>query len=157
MIFNPALLVLEDGRSFLGQSFGAEGETFGDVVISTGLTDYQETLTNPSNAHKVVIATVPHTGNTGWESTAPIRIVVAGYVVRDPSPRPSSFRPLPSLGEYMNAQNIVGISDIDTRALTRHLRDHGPMKLGISTLDLDPISMAAKVRAFSTMNGDNNA
>ncbi|MDR0487945.1 MAG: glutamine-hydrolyzing carbamoyl-phosphate synthase small subunit [Propionibacteriaceae bacterium] len=155
----PALLVLEDGRSFLGQSFGAQGETFGEAVFSTGMSGYQETLTDPSYCRQVVVATAPHIGNTGWndEDDESTRIWVAGYVVRDPSPRPSSWRAKRSLVEEMETQGIVGICDIDTRALTRHLRERGAMKVGISTLDLDPSSLLEKVRAIPAMTGSDIA
>ena len=150
-----ALLVLEDGRSFLGQSFGARGETFGEAVFSTGMSGYQEPLTDPSYCRQVVIATAPHIGNTGWndEDDESSRIWVAGYVVRDPSPRPSSWRATRSLVEEMEAQGIVGICGIDTRALTRHLRERGAMKVGISTIDLDRNSLVEKVRVIPDMAG----
>ena len=155
----PALLVLEDGRSFFGQSFGAEGETFGEAVFATGMSGYQETLTDPSYCRQVVVATAPHIGNTGWndEDDESSRIWVAGYVVRDPSPRPSSWRAQRSLDDELTAQGIVGICGIDTRALTRHLREAGSMRVGISTTDLDPVSLAAKVRAIPLMAGSDLA
>ncbi|MDR2975390.1 MAG: glutamine-hydrolyzing carbamoyl-phosphate synthase small subunit [Propionibacteriaceae bacterium] len=150
-----AIVVLEDGTTFTGHSFGAEGETFGEAVFSTGMSGYQETLTDPSYDRQVVIATAPHIGNTGWndEDDESSRIWVAGYIVRDPSPRPSSWRAKRSLDDALTAQGIVGISGIDTRALTRHLRDHGAMRVGISTIDLDPGSLLAKVRATPKMTG----
>ena len=119
----PALLVLEDGRSFVGRSFGAEGETFGELVFSTGMSGYQETLTDPSYRGQVVLATAPHIGNTGWndEDDESGQIQVAGYVVRDPAPRPSNWRSRRSLDAELAAQGVVGICDIDTRALTRHI------------------------------------
>ena len=155
----PALLVLEDGRSFVGQSFGAEGETFGEAVFATGMSGYQETLTDPSYCRQVVVATAPHIGNTGWndEDDESSRIWVSGYVVRDPSPAPSSWRAKRSLADELVAQGIVGISGIDTRALTRHLREAGSMRVGISTTDLDPVSLAAKVRAIPPMAGSDLA
>ena len=155
----PALLVLEDGRSFAGQSFGAEGETFGEAVFATGMSGYQETLTDPSYCRQVVVATAPHIGNTGWndEDDESSRIWVAGYVVRDPSPAPSSWRAKRSLPDELTAQGIVGISGIDTRALTRHLREAGSMRVGISTTDLDPVSLAAKVRQIPPMAGSDLA
>ena len=155
----PALLVLEDGRSFAGQSFGAEGETFGEAVFATGMSGYQETLTDPSYCRQVVVATAPHIGNTGWndEDDESSRIWVAGYVVRDPSPAPSSWRAKRSLPDELTAQGIVGICGIDTRALTRHLREAGSMRVGISTTDLDPVSLAAKVRQIPRMAGSDLA
>ncbi|MBB1484704.1 glutamine-hydrolyzing carbamoyl-phosphate synthase small subunit [Tessaracoccus sp. MC1865] len=131
----PALLVLEDGRVFRGRSFGANGETFGELVFSTGMSGYQETLTDPSYRGQVVLATAPHIGNTGWndEDGESGRIWVAGYIVRDPAPRPSNWRSARSLDDELREQGIVGICDIDTRALTRHIRDRGAMRVGIST------------------------
>ena len=123
----PALLVLEDGRVFRGSSFGAVGETLGEAVFSTGMTGYQETITDPSYHRQVVVMTAPHVGNTGWndEDDESSRIWVAGFVVRDPAIRPSSWRSSRSLEEELSAQGVVGISGIDTRALTRHLRERG--------------------------------
>src|SRR5687767_4582633 len=128
-----ALLVLEDGRSFRGQSFGAQGETFGEAVFSTGMTGYQETLTDPSYHRQVVVMTAPHIGNTGVNDEDPEsgRIWVAGYVVRDPALRPSSWRSRRSLEDELTTQGVVGICDLDTRALTRHLRERGAMRVGI--------------------------
>ncbi len=129
----PALLVLEDGRVFRGRSFGAVGETLGEAVFSTGMTGYQETITDPSYHRQVVVMTAPHVGNTGWndEDDESSRIWVAGFVVRDPAIRPSSWRSRRSLEEELSAQGVVGISGIDTRALTRHLRERGSMRVGI--------------------------
>ncbi|HSN44236.1 MAG TPA: glutamine-hydrolyzing carbamoyl-phosphate synthase small subunit [Propionibacteriaceae bacterium] len=152
---SPALLVLEDGRAFRGQTFGAPGETLGEAVFSTGMSGYQETLTDPSYHRQVVIATAPHIGNTGWndEDDESGRIWVAGYVVRDPSRVHSNWRALRSLDDELKAQGIVGICGIDTRALTRHLRDRGAMRVGISTMDLDADSLLAKVLASPSMEG----
>lgn len=129
----PAVLVLEDGRRFTGQAYGAVGETVGEAVFSTGMTGYQETLTDPSYHRQVVVMTAPHVGNTGWndEDDESGRIWVSGYVVRDPSVRPSSWRSRRSLEDELAAQGVVGISGIDTRALTRHLRERGAMRVGI--------------------------
>ncbi len=151
----PAILVMEDGRTFSGRSFGAEGETFGEAVFATGMSGYQETLTDPSYDRQVVVATAPHIGNTGWndEDDESARIWVAGYVVRDPSPRPSSWRSKRSLGDELESQGVVGIAGVDTRAVTRHLRERGAMRAGISTIDLDPSSLLAKVRAVPPMTG----
>ncbi len=153
----PAILVLEDGRSFRGRSFGAPGETFGEAVFSTGMSGYQETLTDPSYHRQVVVATAPHIGNTGWndEDDESQRIWVAGYVVRDPARIASSWRSRRSLDEELRAQGVVGISDVDTRALTRHLRDRGAMRVGISTTTLDPEELLAKVRTSPEMAGAN--
>jgi carbamoyl-phosphate synthase small subunit len=130
-----AILVLEDGRAFAGDSYGAAGETFGEAVFATGMTGYQETLTDPSYHRQVVVQTAPHIGNTGVNDEDPEsrRIWAAGYVVRDPARRPSSWRAQRSLDDELRAYGVVGISGIDTRALTRHLRARGAMRCGIST------------------------
>ncbi|MFF3939674.1 glutamine-hydrolyzing carbamoyl-phosphate synthase small subunit [Streptomyces phaeofaciens] len=129
----PAVLVLEDGRVFRGRAYGAVGETFGEAVFSTGMTGYQETLTDPSYDRQIVVATAPQIGNTGWndEDDESGRIWVSGYVVRDPARVPSNWRAKRSLDDELVAQNVVGISGIDTRALTRHLRERGSMRAGI--------------------------
>jgi carbamoyl-phosphate synthase small subunit len=128
-----AVLVLEDGRTFRGEAFGAIGQTVGEAVFTTGMTGYQETLTDPSYHRQVVVQTAPHIGNTGVndEDGESARIWVAGYVLRDPSPRPSSWRSRGSLEDDLAAQRVVGISGVDTRALTRHLRDRGAMRVGV--------------------------
>jgi carbamoyl-phosphate synthase small subunit len=132
---SDALLVLEDGRVFPGQSYGASGRCVGEVVFSTAMTGYQETLTDPSYHRQIVVQTAPHIGNTGIndEDGESGRIWVGGYVVRDPSPRPSSWRSRRGLAEELVAQGVVGISGVDTRALTRHLRERGAMRAGIFT------------------------
>ncbi|MFD0258428.1 glutamine-hydrolyzing carbamoyl-phosphate synthase small subunit [Kitasatospora indigofera] len=129
----PAVLVLEDGRSFHGQAYGAVGETFGEAVFNTGMSGYQETLTDPSYHRQVVVMTAPQIGNTGWndEDDESRRIWVAGFVVRDPARTPSNWRSLRPLDEELTTQGVVGISGIDTRALTRHLRERGAMRVGI--------------------------
>ena len=129
----PAVLVLEDGRTFHGEAYGAVGTTVGEAVFSTGMTGYQETLTDPSYHRQVVVMTAPHIGNTGINDEDPEsgRIWVAGYVVRDPARRPSNWRANRSLDEELERQGIVGISGVDTRALTRHLRERGAMRVGI--------------------------
>ncbi|MET9617040.1 glutamine-hydrolyzing carbamoyl-phosphate synthase small subunit [Kitasatospora indigofera] len=129
----PAVLVLEDGRSFHGQAYGAVGETFGEAVFNTGMSGYQETLTDPSYHRQVVVMTAPQIGNTGWndEDDESRRIWVAGFVVRDPARVPSNWRSLRPLDEELTTQGVVGISGIDTRALTRHLRERGAMRVGI--------------------------
>lgn len=150
-----ALLVLEDGRHFRGVSFGALGETFGEAVFTTGMSGYQETLTDPSFHRQVVVATAPHIGNTGWndEDDESSQIWVAGYVVRDLSRVRSSWRSNRSLDDELRAQGIVGIAELDTRALTRHLRERGAMRVGISTLELDPAKLLEKVRQTPQMAG----
>ena len=139
MSINPALLVLEDGTVFRGRSFGKMGETFGEAVFTTGMTGYQETLTDPSYYQQIVIQTAPHIGNTGIndEDDESSRIWVSGYVVRDPSRMSSNWRSKRTLDQELVNQNIVGISGIDTRALTRHLRDKGAMRAGIFSQDID--------------------
>lgn len=128
-----ALLVLEDGRTFRGDAYGAVGRTLGEIVFATGMTGYQETLTDPSYHRQIVVMTAPHIGNTGVNDEDPEsgRIWVAGYVVRDPARRSSSWRARRTLDDELVAQGIVGISAIDTRALTRHLRERGAMRAGI--------------------------
>ncbi len=129
----PGMLVLEDGRSFRGEAYGAVGETVGEAVFSTGMTGYQETLTDPSYHRQVVVMTAPHIGNTGvnTEDAESGRIWVAGYVVREPALRPSSWRSTQPLEDQLRDQGVVGLSGVDTRALTRHLRERGAMRVGI--------------------------
>ena len=129
----PAILVLEDGRVFHGDAYGAVGQTVGEAVFSTGMIGYQETLTDPSYHRQVVVMTAPHIGNTGVndEDNESERIWVAGFVVRDPAIRPSNWRSRRALGDELVEAGVVGISGIDTRALTRHLRERGAMRVGI--------------------------
>jgi carbamoyl-phosphate synthase small subunit len=150
-----AILVLEDGRTFSGSAYGAVGETFGEAVFTTGMTGYQETLTDPSYHKQVVVQTAPQIGNTGVndEDDESGRIWVAGYVVRDPARRPSNWRATGSLDERLAAESVVGISGIDTRALTRHLRSRGAMRVGVSSVDLDPASLLTRVRESPGMLG----
>ncbi|MDR1512338.1 MAG: glutamine-hydrolyzing carbamoyl-phosphate synthase small subunit [Propionibacteriaceae bacterium] len=152
-----AILVLEDGRTWRGEAYGAVGETFGEAVFATGMSGYQETLTDPSYHRQVVVQTAPHIGNTGWndEDDESARIWVAGYVVRDPARRPSSWRAKRSLDEELERQGVVGVSAIDTRALTRHLRELGAMRVGVSSVDLEPKSLLEKVKASPQMAGAN--
>ncbi|MCC2323116.1 glutamine-hydrolyzing carbamoyl-phosphate synthase small subunit [Cellulomonas xiejunii] len=134
---SDAILVLEDGRTFTGRAYGATGRTVGEIVFNTGMTGYQETLTDPSYHRQIVVMTAPHIGNTGVNDEDPesTRIWVAGYVVRDPARRSSSWRARRSLEEDLVSQGVVGISDVDTRALTRHLRERGVMRAGIFSGD----------------------
>jgi carbamoyl-phosphate synthase small subunit len=150
-----AILVLEDGRTFRGESFGAPGETFGEAVFSTGMSGYQETLTDPSYHRQVVVMTAPHIGNTGMNDEDPEsrRIWVSGYVVRDPARIPSNHRSVRSLDDELRDQGVVGISGIDTRALTRHLRERGAMRVGISTTETDPQALLERVLASTEMAG----
>ncbi|MFI9274669.1 glutamine-hydrolyzing carbamoyl-phosphate synthase small subunit [Kitasatospora sp. NPDC052896] len=153
----PAVLVLEDGRTFRGQAYGAIGETFGEAVFNTGMSGYQETLTDPSYHRQVVVMTAPQIGNTGWndEDDESKQIWVAGYVVRDPARVPSNWRSQRSLDEELAAQGVVGISGIDTRALTRHLRERGAMRVGIfSGPELaEPAELLSRVLQAPEMKG----
>ncbi|MCX5148807.1 MULTISPECIES: glutamine-hydrolyzing carbamoyl-phosphate synthase small subunit [unclassified Streptomyces] len=157
----PAVLVLEDGRIFRGRAYGAVGETFGEAVFSTGMTGYQETLTDPSYHRQVVVMTAPHVGNTGVNDEDPesSRIWVAGYVVRDPARVPSNWRSQRSLDEELVKQGVVGICGIDTRALTRHLRERGAMRVGIFSGEawahVRDEALLAKVQAAPQMKGAN--
>ena len=154
-----AVLVLEDGRVFTGTPFGAIGETLGEAVFSTGMSGYQETLTDPSYHRQIVVATAPQIGNTGWNGedseSRGDKIWVAGYAVRDPSPRASNWRATGTLQEELVRQGIVGIAGIDTRAVVRHLRSRGSMKAGVfsgSSL-ADPTELVERVRAQQPMLG----
>ncbi|MGW7069711.1 glutamine-hydrolyzing carbamoyl-phosphate synthase small subunit [Streptomyces sp. NPDC054855] len=153
----PAVLVLEDGRIFRGRAYGAVGETFGEAVFSTGMTGYQETLTDPSYHRQVVVMTAPHVGNTGVndEDDESARIWVSGYVVRDPARVPSNWRSKRTLDEQLTAQGVVGISGIDTRALTRHLRESGAMRVGIFSGEAvaDDAALLARVKEAPQMAG----
>ena len=154
----PAVLVLEDGRVFRGRAYGAVGTTFGEAVFTTGMTGYQETLTDPSYHRQIVAQTAPHIGNTGLNDPDDEsgRIWVAGYVVRDPSRISSNWRANRTLDDDLIEQGIVGIKGIDTRALTRHLRDRGAMRAGIfsgSAADRSDADLVAEVLATPGMAG----
>ena len=150
-----AVLVLEDGTSFPGTTFGADGETFGEMVFNTGMTGYQETLTDPSYCRQIVAMTAPHIGNTGINDEDPEsrRIWVAGFVVREPARLASNWRSQRSLQEELAAQGITGIAITGTRALTRHLRDSGAMRAGISATTTDPRELLERVLASPPMTG----
>jgi len=150
-----ALLVLEDGRTFRGEAYGSVGETFGEAVFTTGMTGYQETLTDPSYHRQVVVQTAPHIGNTGVNDADDEsgRIWVAGYVVRDPARAPSNWRSTGSLEDRLAAEGTVGICGIDTRALTRHLRERGAMRVGVSSVETDPAALRQRVLASPPMVG----
>ncbi|GAA2527097.1 glutamine-hydrolyzing carbamoyl-phosphate synthase small subunit [Pilimelia columellifera] len=152
---SEAILVLEDGRTFVGEAYGAVGETFGEAVFNTAMTGYQETLTDPSYHRQVVAQTAPQIGNTGVnaEDDESDRFWVAGYVVRDPSPRASNWRSTGELGERLAAEGVVGISGIDTRALTRRLRERGAMRVGVSSVETDPLALLERVRQAPPMVG----
>ena len=160
MTRDRAVLVLEDGSRFEGNAWGARGETLGEVVFSTGMTGYQETLTDPSYAGQIVVMTAPHIGNTGMNDDDPEsrRIWVDGFVVRDPARRPSNFRSTRSLDEDLASDGIVSISGVDTRAITLILREAGVMRGGIfsgSGIDLDSEELLDKVRQAPDMKGKN--
>jgi carbamoyl-phosphate synthase small subunit len=153
---SKAFLVLDDGRIFEGKSWGATGRTFGEAVFQTGMTGYQETLTDPSYHRQVVVMTAPHIGNTGMNAydNESSKIWVSGFVVRNPSPITSNWRSEANLVDVLVEQYIVGISGIDTRALTRHLRDRGAMRVGIfSDLELSREEMVIEVRKSGQMVG----
>lgn len=152
-----ALLVLEDGRTFRGESYGSPGTTIAEIVFNTGMTGYQETLTDPSYRGQIVTMTAPHIGNTGAnaEDFESGQVWVAGYVVRDPARVRSNWRSDRSLDDLLRSAGIVGISEIDTRALTRHLRERGAMRAAISTEILDADELLGQVLAAPTMEGSN--
>lgn len=160
MTHDRAVLVLEDGSRFVGTAWGARGETLGEVVFSTGMTGYQETLTDPSYAGQIVVMTAPHIGNTGMNDEDPEsrRIWVDGFVVRDPARRPSNFRATRSLTEDLERDGIVSISGVDTRAITLILREAGVMRGGIfsgRSAELDPEEQLHKVHSSALMTGQN--
>jgi carbamoyl-phosphate synthase small subunit len=150
-----AMLVLEDGTTLRGRGFGAYGESFGEMVFNTGMTGYQETLTDPSYCGQIVAMTAPHIGNTGVNDIDPEshRIWVSGYVVREPSRIASSWRAERSLDAELKAQGITGIAIPGTRALTMRLREHGAMRAAVSTVENDPQRLLARVLASPGMTG----
>ena len=156
----PAVLVLEDGTRHVGRAYGALGTTFGEVVFSTGMSGYQETLTDPSYAGQIVLQTAPHIGNTGMNDEDPEsrRIWVAGYIVRDPSRVVSNWRATASLDEILERDGIVGISGIDTRSITRHIRSAGSMRGGVfsgEAAQIDADEQLRLVREAPQMAGQN--
>ncbi|HIW62685.1 MAG TPA: glutamine-hydrolyzing carbamoyl-phosphate synthase small subunit [Candidatus Stackebrandtia excrementipullorum] len=150
-----AILVLEDGRTFHGEAYGAVGETFGEAIFTTGMTGYQEALTDPSYHRQIVTMTAPHIGNTGVNArdNESDRIWVSGLVVRQPAHVASNWQSEGELEDELSGQGIVGICQVDTRALTRHLREHGAMRAGISSRDTDAESLLAKVTGSPRMSG----
>jgi carbamoyl-phosphate synthase small subunit len=153
---SQAFFVLDDGRIFQGKSWAATGKTFGEAVFQTGMTGYQETLTDPSYHKQVVVMTAPHIGNTGVNTfdNESSKYWVAGFVVRNPSTVTSNWRSEKDLESELISQGIVGIQGVDTRAITRHLRDRGAMKVGIfSGLDLTREEMVVEVRKQADMAG----
>ena len=151
----PTILLLADGRKFEGISFGHVGETSGEVCFNTGMTGYQEILTDPSYCKQIVTMTSPHIGNYGVneEDIESQNIQVAGFVIKEETEIPSNWRSTQSLSDYLNINQIVGIQRIDTRALTRHIRDEGAMNGIISSIDLDMDSLQNKLGQFPEMNG----
>jgi carbamoyl-phosphate synthase small subunit len=153
---SQAFFVLDDGRIFQGKSWAATGKTFGEAVFQTGMTGYQETLTDPSYHKQVVVMTAPHIGNTGVNTfdNESSKYWVAGFVVRNPSTVTSNWRSEKDLESELISQGIVGIQGVETRAITRHLRDRGAMKVGIfSGLDLTREEMVVEVRRQADMAG----
>jgi carbamoyl-phosphate synthase small subunit len=152
---NSTILLLADGRIFEGKSFGYQGETTGEVCFNTGMTGYQEILTDPSYCKQIVTMTSPHIGNYGIneEDIESENIQVAGFVIKEETMTPSNWRSTQSLGEYLKKNKIVGIKEIDTRSLTRHIRDKGAMNGIISSIDLDIQSLEKKLKNFPDMNG----
>ena len=149
-------LVLDDGTVFEGEAWGAEGEAFGEIVFTTGMTGYQETLTDPSYFNQVVVMTAPHIGNTGMnhDDEESRRIWVSGFVVRDPSPIASNWRSESSLDDELKRYGVVGLSGVDTRAITLHIRERGAMRVGIFTnKELNREEMVTKVRNIPQMAG----
>ena len=155
MTTHPALLVLEDGTTLHGTAFGAEGETFGEMVFNTGMTGYQETLTDPSYCRQIVAMTAPHIGNTGVNDTDPEsrQVWVSGYVVREPARLASSWRATRDLGTYLQAEGVTGIAVRGTRLLTRRVRESGAMRAAISTVERDPGQLLERVLASPEMTG----
>ncbi len=151
----PALLVLEDGTAFRGTSYGAEGETFGEAVFNTGMTGYQETLTDPSYCRQIVAMTAPHIGNTGIndEDNESRDIWVSGFVIREASPVASNWRSARTLDDELRARGITAIAISGTRALTLHLRERGAMRAAISTTTADPDELAQRVGQSPAMIG----
>lgn len=153
---SSAYFVLDDGRIFEGFSWAATGKTFGEAVFQTGMTGYQETLTDPSYHKQVVIMTAPHIGNTGVneDDNESSKIWVSGFVVRNPSTLTSNWRANNDLEKELTSQGVVGIQGVDTRAITRHLRDRGAMRVGIfSGLELTREEMVVEVRKAEPMTG----
>jgi carbamoyl-phosphate synthase small subunit len=152
---NTALLVLEDGTTLRGTGFGAEGEAFGEMVFNTGMTGYQETLTDPSYCRQIVAMTAPHIGNTGVNPSDPEsgQVWVSGYVVREPARLASSWRARGDLDAYLRAEGVPGIAVRGTRALTRRVRERGAMRAAISTTETDPARLLDRVLASPEMTG----
>jgi carbamoyl-phosphate synthase small subunit len=155
MTQEQALLVLEDGTTLRGTAFGAEGETYGEMVFNTGMTGYQETLTDPSYCRQIVAMTAPHIGNTGVNDEDPEsgQVWVSGYVVREPARLASSWRATRDLDAYLRAENVPGIAVRGTRLLTRRVREQGAMRAAISTVESNPENLLERVLASPRMTG----
>ena len=153
--YHGALLVLEDGTTLRGTGFGADGETFGEMVFNTGMTGYQETLTDPSYCRQIVAMTAPHIGNTGVNADDPEsrQAWVSGYVVREPARIASSWRATGTLEDYLRAEGVPGIAVRGTRLLTRQVRERGAMRAAISTVETDPARLLDRVLASPEMTG----
>lgn len=153
--YKPAVLLLEDGKLFEGAAMGAEGETFGEAVFNTSLTGYQEILTDPSYAGQLVTMTYPHIGNYGLnsEDKESRRPFVNGFIVREESRMFSNYRGASTLGNVLRRHEIVGIQDIDTRALTKHIRTAGAMRAVISSVEFDVAALAKKLAAYPSIVG----
>jgi carbamoyl-phosphate synthase small subunit len=152
---SPALLALEDGTLWHGSAFGARGQRTGEVVFNTSMTGYQEVLTDPSYYQQIVVMTASHIGNTGanLDDDESARTWLAGFVVREASRRVSNWRANESLDDYLNARNVIGISDLDTRALVRHLRTQGAMRGALSSIDTNTDRLIDLARSSPSMNG----
>lgn len=150
-----ALLALEDGKIFWGTSFGSEGDAYGEVVFNTSMTGYQEILTDPSYCGQLVTMTYPHIGNYGLnaDDAESIKPALSGLIIKAYCPAPSNWRSELNLGKFLIENKIVAIEGIDTRALTRHIREKGAMKGSISTIDLNPQSLIEKVGASPGLDG----
>jgi carbamoyl-phosphate synthase small subunit len=155
MTIKKAILALADGRYYHGTTFGAEGETVGEVVFNTSMTGYQEILTDPSYEGQLVAMTYPQIGNVGvnTEDVESRQPFVKGFIVKEYTPQPSNWRASEPLHEYMKRHGIVGIEGIDTRSLVRHLRDHGSQEAVISTFENDPNALVAKAKASPGLIG----
>ena len=151
----PAMLALADGTVFEGWAYGAEGETVGEVVFNTSMSGYQEILTDPSYKGQIVTMTYPLMGNYGVnpEDMESRRPFVEGFIVKEGSVLASNWRAKQSLEEYLRERGIVGIQGFDTRALTRHIRDHGAQEGVISTIDLEPERLTVKAKASPGLIG----
>ena len=152
---NAAVLLLDDGKLFKGTTFGATGQSIGEVCFNTGMTGYQEILTDPSYAKQIVTMTAPHIGNYGVNAKdiESEKIQVSGFVIKEETTFPSSWRSEMSLGDYLKKQNIVGIKNIDTRALTRHIRDNGAMNGIISSTTDNKNELTSKLKSSPSMTG----